>query len=184
MNYTDLPENLPIPEQDGACEHLLNMEIPLISLPTGNGNLLKLNRTDTFRLVVYCYPMTGHPERPLPENWNYIPGATGCTLQACSFRDNYDEMIINNALPIGISTQSVEDIREMSTRLCLQYDVLSDQQLLFTNTLNLPTFSIKNKKYIKRLTLIIEQSLIKHVFYPIFPPNKHIIQVLDWLKNN
>ena len=93
-------------------------------------------------------------------------------------------MIINNAIPIGISTQSVEDIREMSTRLCLQYDVLSDQQLLFTNTLKLPTFSIKNKKYIKRLTLIIEQSLIKHVFYPIFPPNKHIIQVLDWLKNN
>ena len=184
MNYTDLPVNLPIPEQDGACDHLLNMEIPSISLPTTNGNLLKLNRTDTFRLVVYCYPMTGHPERSLPDNWNYIPGASGCTLQNCSFRDNYDEMIINNALPIGISTQSVEDIREMSNRLCLQYDVLSDQQLLFTNTLKLPTFSIKNKKYIKRLTLIIEQSLIKHVFYPIFPPNKHIKQVLDWLKNN
>ena len=111
MNYTDLPGNFPIPAQDGACDHHLNMEIPSISLPTTNGNLLKLNRTDTFRLVVYCYPMTGHPERSLPENWNYIPGARGCTLQTCSFRDNYDEMIINNALPIGISTQSVEDIR-------------------------------------------------------------------------
>tara|TARA_B100000700_G_C14587928_1_gene643258 strand:- start:244 stop:630 length:387 start_codon:yes stop_codon:yes gene_type:complete len=128
--------------------------------------------------------MTGHPDHPLPKNWNKIPGAKGCTLQNCSFRDNYNELIKKNSLPIGISTQSVEDLKEMTTRLCIPYDILSDQNLLLTKTLNLPTFSIENKDFIKRLTFIIEQSVIKHVFYPIFSADKHINEVLDWLGKN
>jgi peroxiredoxin len=182
MNLSELPTNLPIPENDGKCEHLLNAIIPPISLPNQDGNLLKLNRADTFLLVVYCYPMTGHPEKALPSNWDAIPGARGCTPQTCSFRDKYDDLIKLNALSIGISTQSVEDIKEMTTRLRTPYDVLSDQELLLAEKLNLPTFSVGEKKFIKRLTLIVEKSVIKHVFYPIFPPDKHIIEVLEWLK--
>ena len=182
MNFTNLPTNLPKPEQDGACDHLLNSTIPNISLPTQDGILLKLNRKDTFRLVIYCFPMTGHPNRSLPENWNIIPGAGGCTSQNCSFRDHYDQLIVQNALPIGLSTQSVEDLKEMSLRLQVPYDVVSDQQLLFASSLNLPTFSINEKKFIKRLTLIVEKSIIKHIFYPVFPPNQHINEVLEWLK--
>nr|MBC8295737.1 peroxiredoxin [Pelagibacterales bacterium] len=102
MNFTILPKNLPIPKQDGACDHLLNTKIPDISLLTQDGNFLKLNRTDTFRLVIYCYPMTGHPKRPLPDNWDNIPGARGCTPQTCSFRDLYDQIIVQNAVPIGL----------------------------------------------------------------------------------
>ena len=184
MNLTKLPTNLPEPEQDGACDHLLNIEIPNISLPTQDGILLKLDRKDTFRLVIYCYPMTGHPDRPLPEKWDITPGARGCTAQTCSFRDHYDQLIVQNALPIGLSTQSVEDLKEMSLRLYVPYDVVSDQQLLFASALNLPTFSIGDKKFIKRLTLMVEKSIIKHVFYPIFPPDIHIKKVLDWLKKN
>ena len=184
MNFTVLPTNLPIPKQDGACDHLLNTKIPDISLPTQDGNFLKLNRTDTFRLVIYCYPMTGHPKRPLPDNWDNIPGARGCTPQTCSFRDFYDQIIVQNAVPIGLSTQSVEDLKEMTVRLQIPYDVVSDQQLLFSSALKLPTFSIGNKTFIKRLTLIIEKSVIKHFFYPVFPPDKHIKNVLKWLKCN
>ena len=93
MIFTDLQSNLPKPEQDEGCDHLLNSALPEISLPTQDGNLLKLNRLDTFRLVIFCYPMTGRPDRSLPENWNSIPGASGCTTQNSSFRDNYDEFI-------------------------------------------------------------------------------------------
>ena len=184
MNFTVLPTNLPKPKQDGACDHLLNTKIPDISLPTQDGNFLKLNRTDTFRLVIYCYPMTGHPKRPLPDNWDNIPGARGCTPQTCSFRDLYDQIIVQNAVPIGLSTQSVEDLKEMTVRLKIPYDVVSDQQLLFASALKLPTFSIGDKKFIRRLTLIIEKSVIKNIFYPIFPPDKHINEVLEWLKSN
>lgn len=184
MNLNDLLTNLAKPEEDGACNHLLNSTIPDISLPTQDGNLLKLNRSDTFFLVIFCYPMTGHPDRPLPENWNLIPGARGCTSQNCSFRDNYDNLIKANALPIGVSTQSVSDIKEMSIRLHIPYDVVSDQQLIFASALNLPIFSIDKKKFLKRVTLIIEKSVIKKVFYPIFPPNIHINEVLSWLNRN
>jgi len=184
MNLADLPTNLQNPEQDGACDHLLNSAIPEISLPTQDGNLLKLNRSDTFRIVIFCYPMTGHPDRLLPENWDSIPGARGCTTQNCSFRDNYDNLVKKNSLPIGVSTQSISDIKEMTMRLHIQYDVVSDQELLFKSAINLPTFSIGDKKYLKRVTLIIEKSIIKKVFYPIFPADKHIFEVIDWLEKN
>ena len=184
MNFTNLSKKLPQPSNDGGCDHLLNTSMLDISLPTQNENLLKLNRLDTFRLVIYCFPMTGHPDRPLPDNWDIIPGARGCTSQTCSFRDNYDELIKQNALPIGLSTQSTEDLKEMTNRLNVPFDIVSDQQLIFTSGLNLPTFIIDDKKFIRRLTLIVDQSVIKHVFYPIFPPDKHIFEVLNWLKNN
>lgn len=184
MNFTFLPTDLPHSKQGDACDHLINTKIPNVSLKNQDGNLLKLNRNDTFRLVIYCFPMTGHPERSLPKNWNSIPGAKGCSLQNCSFRDKYDELITCNALPIGISTQSTEDLKEMTSRLHLTHDILSDQQLLLSSKLKLPTFSIAKKIFIKRLTLIVEKSVIKHVFYPIFSPDKHILSVLDWLKKN
>ena len=184
MKLTNLTINLPKQEQDGACDHLLGLNIPDISLPTQNDILLKLNRTDTFRIVFFCYPMTGRPDQPLPENWDMITGAKGCTQQNCSFRDNYDNLIKANALPIGISTQSITDIKEMTLRLQIPYDIVSDQELVFTNLIQLPTFSILSKKYIKRLTMIVEKSIIKKVFYPVLTPDKHIEEVLKWLKNN
>ena len=184
MDLTKLQSDLPIPEDDGACDHLTNYTIPPIRLPNQDGILLRLNRLDTFRIVLYCYPMTGRPDSPLPNNWNSIPGARGCTPQTCNFRDNYDEIVSLNAIPIGISTQPVDDLKEMVTRLGVTYDVVSDINLTFAKKLNLPTFVIDEKVFLKRTTLIIEKSVIKKVFYPIFPLNKHINEVMKWLKIN
>ena len=167
MNLDNLPTNLQKLEDDGACDHLLNSTIPNISLPNQNGNLLKLNRADTFRLVIFCYPMTGFPGKNLPNKSDFIPGAKGCTLQHCSFRDNYDNFIIANALPIGVSTQSISTINEMTIRLQIPYDVLSDKDLLLASAINLPIFSLKNQQYLKGVTLIIDNSIIKKIFYPI-----------------
>jgi peroxiredoxin len=184
MNLSILPPNLPIPKNDGGCEHLLHQSIPEISLLNQDGNYLKLNRNDTFRVVLYCYSMTGHPDKPLPPNWDSIPGARGCTPETCSFRNHYDAIIKLNAIPIGMSTQAPNDLKEMTKRLMIPYDIVSDTDLKFSNKMNLPTFSINKVTYIKRLTLIIERSVIKKIFYPIFPPDLHIIDVLDWLQNN
>ena len=128
--------------------------------------------------------MTGHPNKPLPKNWDSIPGARGCTPQTCSFRDHYEELIELNALPLGITTQNIEDIKEMTNRLKINYDILSDFNLKFVQSLKLPTFSIKNRVFIKRLTIIVHNYKIEKVFYPIFPPDKHIYNVLKWLKDN
>ena len=183
-NYNILPNDLPIPKNDGLCDHLTGMEIPDVSLLTSNGDYIKLRRKESFKIVFYIYPMTGRPDKTLPKNWNNIPGATGCTPENCSFRDNYEELIKLNALPIGISSQTLEDIKEMKNRLKIQHDILSDYGLVFTKSLKLPTFSIDNKIFIKRLTLIVDNIKIVKVFYPIFPPDNHIYEVLNWLKEN
>ncbi len=176
--------NTSIPENEGDVNTLKNKNFPNISLPNQDGNLLNLYRLDTFRMVLYFYPMTGRPDRPLPDNWNNIPGAKGCTIQTCSFRDNYDDIINLNAVPIGISSQSVDDNKEMTSRLKVPYDVLSDEKLELTNELNIPTFLVDSKIFLKRLTLIVEKKIIKKVFYPINDINKHIKEVLKWLKEN
>ena len=97
---------------DGACDHLKGESVPNISLPNQEGKFLKINRDDTFRVIIYCYPMTGRPDRSLPKNWNNISGARGCTSQTCSFRDAYDDFLTLNAIPIGLTTQSISDINE------------------------------------------------------------------------
>jgi len=184
MNLSRLPPNLPIPEDDGGCTHLLEKAIPDISLPNQDGIYIQLKRNVSFRIVLYCYPMTGNPEMTLPPNWDDIPGARGCTPQTCSFRDHYEDLVKYNAIPIGLSTQQVPELKEMVTRLKVPYDVVSDCDLKIANLMNLPTFKIGEKVFIKRLTLIIEKSIIKKVFYPIFPPDLHIKDVLNWLKTN
>jgi len=179
-----MSQKISIPIDDNAANHLKNLNIPNISLPNQEGNYLRLDRSDTFRMIIYFFPMTGRPDKPLPDNWNKIPGANGCTLQTCKFRDNYDNFISLNAVPIGISTQTVDYNKEMTTRLRVPFDVLSDEKLELKNALGLPTFLVKDKTYLKRLTLIIEKKMVKKVFYPIYPIDKHIDDVLKWLKEN
>ena len=177
-------QKFPIPLDVDAANHLKNLNIPSISLPNQEGNYLRLDRLDTFRMILYFFPMTGRPDMPLPENWNKIPGAHGCTLQICKFRDSYDDLVSLNAVPIGISTQSVNYNKEMTNRLSVPFDVLSDEKLELKDALSLPTFLVEDKIYLKRLTLIVEKKIVKKVFYPIYPIDKHIDGVLKWLKEN
>lgn len=182
MDGTKLIKDQPNPETVAVVNKLINMQLPIISLPNQDGNMLQLKRNDSFRLVIYFYSMTGHPNKKLPTNWDKIPGAQGCTLENCSFRDNYENIIQLNALPLGISTQSVVDIKEMTSRLGIHYDVLSDSDLICVNKLSLPTFSVDNQVFIKRMTIIVEKNIIRQVFYPVVSLDKHIDDILRWLK--
>ncbi len=180
MDDTKLKKDQQIPESSSEYDYLINTTFPSVSLPNQWDNLLLLNRDDTFRLVIYFYSMTGNPNKKLPNNWK----EKGCTLENCMFRDNYENLIKLNALPLGISVQNVNDIKEMTTRLGIQYDVLSDSSLLLTKQLSLPTFLIENKIFVKKITIIVEKNIIKKVFYPIFSINKHIDDIIKWLKTN
>ncbi|PPR47716.1 MAG: putative peroxiredoxin bcp [Alphaproteobacteria bacterium MarineAlpha5_Bin9] len=184
MNFNNLPRDLPIPKDDGTANHLEGSFVPDIELPNQDGNYLKLSRKDSFRLVLFCYPMTGIPNKPSPEKWDLIPGARGCTPQNCSFRDNYDDLIINNSIPVGLTTQSVDEIKEMTLRLKIPYDVLSDANFKFIKALKIPTFKVDKTIFVKRITFIIQNSYIEKVFYPIFPPDRNVKDVINWLKEN
>ena len=113
-----------------------------------------------------------------------IPGARGCTPQSCGFRDHHRELADLGAEVYGLSTQTTDYQREMAERLHLPFEVLSDARFALTDALRLPTFEVDGMRLIKRLTLIVRDQRIEHVFYPVFPPNESAAQVIDWLERH
>jgi peroxiredoxin len=179
-----LPANLPVPVDDGAASHLRGMQLPNILLQSTSGELVHLSDVGALRAVVYCYPMTGVPGKPLPEGWDLIPGARGCTPQTCGFRDRFGEFSLLKAKVFGLSTQMTEYQAEMVKRLNVPFKVLSDAEYKFCDALRLPTFDVEGTRLLKRLTLILRDGKIEEVFYPVFPPNASAQQALDWLKKH
>lgn len=180
---TDLPTDLPLPVDDGACDHLLGESLPLIALSSTQGRSVDLSAIAD-RVVIYCYPMTGQPGIVLPDGWDEIRGARGCTPQSCAFRDHYQELNELGAQVFGLSTQSTEYQIEAKMRLHLPFELLSDCDLSFANALKLPIFEIEGKHLIKRVTLIAEGGKIIKVFYPVFPPDRNANEVIDWLQEH
>ena len=183
-HFTELPPDLPAPVDDGACDHLPGLAMPSIRLPSTAGRLVDLGALGAGRTVIYCYPRTGRPGEPLPDGWDAIPGARGCTPQSCAFRDHHRELADLGAEVYGLSTQTTDYQREMAERLHLPFEVLSDDGLAFTRALQLPTFEVDGMRLIKRLTLIVRDQRIEHVFYPVFPPDGSVDQVIDWLERH
>jgi peroxiredoxin len=167
-NLNQLPVDLPIPQDDGAADHLIGMRLPKILLATTAGKQMNLGEIPGW-LVVYCYPMTGQPNVALPDGWDQIPGARGCTPQSCSFRDHYQELQMLGAEVVGLSVQSTEYQQEMVDRLHLPFPVVSDFDYQFQRTLQLPTFVAAGMTLLKRITLIANDGVIEAVHYPIFP---------------
>jgi peroxiredoxin len=184
VNYDQLPADLPRPIDDGACDHLIGAKIPSIRLPATDGRLLALDELASARAVLYCYPMTGVPGVPLPEGWDLIPGARGCTPQACSFRDHHAELRKLGADVLGLSTQESDYQKEMADRLHLPFPILSDARFELCDALRLPTFDVEGKRLVKRITMIIADQRIEHAFYPVFPPDQSADDVLRWLSQH
>ena len=181
-NLTDLPPDLPRPTDDGACDHLPGLAVPHVALRSTAGrdvDLAALSGTT----VVYFYPMTGTPGTPLPDGWDAIPGARGCTPQACSFRDHAAELAAAGATVFGVSFQTPAEQAEAAGRLHLPFELLSDRELTLATALRLPTFDVAACTMIRRLTLIVENGVIAKVFYPVFPPDRNVIDVIEWLSD-
>ena len=176
-----LPSDLPRPLDDGAADHLTRMSLPSIVLPGTDGrdiDLAALKGTCT----LYVYPMTGRPDVPLPEGWDEIPGARGCTPQSCSFRDHHEELRGLGSDVFGLSAQTSDYQREARDRLHLPFELLSDTSLRMKQMLHLPTFTVGGMELYKRLTFIVKEGRIAKVFYPVFPSDRNVDDVLAWLR--
>lgn len=180
---TTLPAELPVPQDDGACDHLHGKSLPDVSLNTTTGERVTFARLPG-RNVVFCYPRTAGPGEQVPNDWNVIPGARGCTPESCAFRDLYREFQALNVGIYGVSTQPSEQQAEARERLHLPYPLLSDDQLALTSAMKLPTFQWRDTTCIKRLTLVIRDGVVEHLFYPVFPPNSHPDAVLSWIREH
>lgn len=172
---------IPAPIDDGAARHLRGARMAAVLLPATDGRTIRLSALPG-RVVVYAYPRTGRPGVDNPEGWDMIPGARGCTPQACSFRDHFAEL---RALGVdhlfGLSTQDPGYQREAAERLHLPFALLSDERLELTRAMSLPTFEADGMTLLKRFTLVIAQGAVEHVFYPVFPPDRSADDMIQWL---
>lgn len=182
-NVNELPANLPVPLDDGSTNHLKGMKLPKVSLQATTGKRIDLADIKG-RLVIYCYPMTGQPNVALPDGWDQIPGARGCTPQSCSFRDHYQELKALGAEIIGLSVQTTEYQKEMADRLHLPFPVVSDLEYQFQKALSMPTFVTAGMTLLKRVTLIANHGVIEAVHYPIFPSDSDAAWVVSYLKSH
>ena len=183
----ELPDDLPVPEDDGAARHLTGSRVPAVELPASDGSRVRLDSIGG-RVVVFAYPRPGRPGEPSlggDQAWNAIPGARGCTPESCAFRDHFAELQAAGASSVfGLSTQDTDYQREAVERLHLPFALLSDADLELTKALRLPTFEAAGQTLMKRFTLVIADGRIEHVFYPVFPPDRHAEEVLAWLRGD
>jgi peroxiredoxin len=179
-----LPPDLPVPVDDGGADHLPGQSMPALSLPSTSGRPFDLAREARATLVLYVYPRSGRPGEPLPEGWDDIPGARGCTPQACGFRDHFPELQSRGADVVGLSAQPLADQEEFAQRVGLPYPILSDPDLELARSLRLPTFDVAEMRLYRRLTLIARNGRVEKVFYPVFPPDRNAGDVVAWLEGS
>jgi peroxiredoxin len=183
-NSIETPDwsNLPRPEDDGAASHLNGMALASVCLRSTDGSAVDLSSLRGLT-VVYAYPRTGRPGEPNPEGWDLIPGARGCTPQTCEFRDHFVELkALGMDHLFGLSTQNSTWQREAAERLHLPFAILSDESLELTTAMRLPTFRTSGMTLLKRMTLVIQDGVIRYMFYPVFPPDKNATEVIAWLR--
>ncbi|HET6998850.1 MAG TPA: peroxiredoxin [Solirubrobacterales bacterium] len=180
-DYSSLPPDLPVPEDDGAADHLPGSSLPSLPLPSTHGRTADLAELARDRLVAYVYPRTGTPGEPTPAGWDDIPGARGCTPQSCSYRDSLAEFERLGVSVVGISAQQPSEQREFAEREHIPFPLLSDSGLVLADRLGLPTFEAAGMTLYRRLTLVAAAATVVKVFYPVFPPDRDAAEVLTWL---
>ncbi|MGB3391413.1 MAG: peroxiredoxin [Pseudaminobacter sp.] len=185
QNLTEVDwSQIPAPEDDGLADHLPAMVLPSVQLTGTDGGKVNLSKLQG-RTVVYVYPMTGRPAVPLPDGWDMIPGARGCTPQSCAFRDHFAELRnLGVGHLFGLSVQDTDYQKEAAERLHLPFPLLSDEDRAFSGALDLPSFDVHGRTLLKRITLVINSGRIEHVFYPVFPSDRNAQDVIHWLQEN
>ena len=158
----------------GKTSNANNMEIkigdkiPPVVLKDQHGEVFDLQiKTAGKNVVLFFYPKDDSP---------------GCTAQACSFRDQYEDFKDANAVVIGISGQSVESHREFAEKHRLSYTLLSDEGNKIRKLFGVPTnlFGLLPG----RVTYVIDKNgKVVYIFNLQTKVNEHVEKTLDILKN-
>lgn len=205
-NLFALPAGLPAPVDDGAARHLPGAVVPSVRLPSSRGGWVDVGDAARSLAVFFLYPATVRPGIPIPGEWSGIPGARGCTLESCGFRDEFPRLRALGATVFGVSGQGQEDPGsgraeqiEFAERVHLPYALLNDSRFDLVRALRLPTFvaelrvpdvafegtvhrfPLQGRTLVKRLTFVADRGRIEKVFYPVFPPDRHASEVREYL---
>lgn len=176
-----LPDDLPAPADDGAAAHLAGAAVPDLALPSTGGGAVSLARLPGPALV-FVFPWAGRPGEALPAgDWDAIPGARGCTAEACGFRDAAAELRALGLDVLGVSAQDPARQAEVAERLALSYPLLSDERGELAGAMGLPAFDAGGRRLLRRLTMLVRGRRVERVWYPVFPPDRHAERVLAQL---
>lgn len=178
MSLTELPEGLPEPVDDGACDHLAGSAFPRVALPSSLGGEAVV---DPELSVVYVFPMMGTPGVDLPAGWDATPGARGCSVQSMAYSRAFEAFTALGARVYGVSSQPVAELLEAAGRLELPQELLSDAAGELRSALELPVFELGGVSYLRRVAIGVRGGRIEHVSYPIFPPGSETPDLLAWL---
>lgn len=185
-NVENLPQNLPVPQDDGMSNHLTGHIVPHVLLPSTSGKVVDLSEATRPPTVLFIYPRAGSPIAPNRnvEAWDLIPGARGCTPHACGYRDLYREFRDLGVGIFGLSVQAPNIQKEFVERMHVPFEILSDEKHELMKAIQLPTFDFEGERLIKRMAFFMSESKIQKIFYPIFPPDKNASEVLTWIKED
>lgn len=180
-DFTRLPVGLPVPKDDGGADHIVGVALPSVTLPTASGGMHSVDNLGDL-VVMFVYPLMAVTSEQLPSGWNELPGARGCTVEALGFKDVWNELNDLGFTVVGISSQSVSEQQTLSERYRLPFPLLSDAAGALRDALGLPTFEIRGSRYLKRLTVAAVGGRVERVWYPVFPPDGHPRDVVDYLR--
>lgn len=176
----DVPST--VGDDDRVAESLLRAALPALTLESTAGRV-DLAELAADLLILFVYPhATGLPDAPVP-GWDLIPGARGCTVQACGFRDHHDRLRELGAVLAGLCVQTVEEQLAFAARVDLHYPLISDPTRQLVAALGLPTFTAGGQTFYKRLTLIARSVRVVKVFFPVLEPERNAAEVAAWLDN-
>ena len=143
-------------------------KIPIFSLMNQNGEQVHINDfIGKKNLVLFFYPKDDSP---------------GCTAQACSFRDQYEDFVDAEAVVIGISGQTVKSHKNFADKHNLSYTLLSDSGNKIRKQFGVPTnfFGLLPG----RVTYIVnKKGEVVHIFNSQVQVTKHVETALQILNN-
>ena len=96
----------------------IGTKAPAFSLEDQDGASVSLSDFAGQKVIVYFYPAAGTP---------------GCTTQACDFRDNINSLKSAGYQVLGVSKDSVADLKKFKTEQGLNFPLLSDLDLTVHN---------------------------------------------------
>ncbi|MCU0115972.1 MULTISPECIES: peroxiredoxin [Curtobacterium] len=159
-------------------DDVIGRRLPTQSFESTSGGLLDLGSNEGAHRVVFVYPRTGDPAESDSPAWAAIPGAKGCTAEACSFRDLRDEFAGIGWDVVGCSTQTTDYQLEAASRLHLPYPLVSDTGLVLRDALGLATFEFEGSVLYRRVTLLIVSGVVVDVLVADDDPSHHVEDVL------
>jgi peroxiredoxin Q/BCP len=138
---------------------------PDFTLPADDGSLIKLSDyRDKLAVVLYFYPKDF---------------TSGCTKQACNFRDNISRIQELNAVVLGVSTDDAETHKRFKEEYSLNYTLLSDTSGEVSSAYS----GLRENGLANRVTFIIDVKGIIRKIYRNVDVNVNYIEITDFIKS-